>query len=414
MSAKLMAELNERKKVLSGQLEKLSETIKADSPEDEYERFFALEAELRSVSQRAEAIERVAELRQRAPLRPLRAGQDGDYGTRCRRDFSVTRALAYLSGLVQRDDVGLELELSAECARQANRAFTGFALPFEALERRVMTSGGDGVGLIGTDHLGNQFIDRMRNQLIVGRLGATILSGLVGNVEIPRNDSTDGHYWIGENVAVTPNERTIGSVSLAPKHCAMLTEYSRNLLLQSSPDIEALLRGDLSSELAVAVDHAAVQGGSPNEPVGVLNYLGVPTTGSSVISWSNIISALRTVEAANAVVSGWAGSAHTREELMTTPKQTGGVEGNFIMTDPNSLAGYPFYASQVLRDAGSPEIIALIAGQWSDLLVGYWSGVDILVNPYESTAYSKGNVQIRGIVSVDVEVRHAGSFCVIA
>ena len=56
---------------------------------------------------------------------------------------------------------------------------------------------------------------------------------------------------------------------------------------------------------------------------------------------------------------------------------------------------------------------ALIYGNWSDLLLGYWSAFDLLVNPYESTAYSKGNVQIRGMLTMDVQVRQPASFAAI-
>jgi hypothetical protein len=66
----------------------------------------------------------------------------------------------------------------------------------------------------------------------------------------------------------------------------------------------------------------------------------------------------------------------------------------------------------VPRVAGSPDTASAIFGNWSDLLVGYWSAFDLLVNPYESTAYSKGNVQVRAMLTADVAVRHPESFVV--
>jgi HK97 family phage major capsid protein len=56
------------------------------------------------------------------------------------------------------------------------------------------------------------------------------------------------------------------------------------------------------------------------------------------------------------------------------------------------------------------NLSALIYGNWDDLLIGYWSAFDLLVNPYEATAYAKGNVSIRAMLTCDVNVRYAESF----
>ena len=81
-----------------------------------------------------------------------------------------------------------------------------------------------------------------------------------------------------------------------------------------------------------------------------------------------------------------------------------------IMTDPNSLYGYQYYDTTALVGGGSPADRGIIFGDWSSLVVGYWTGVDILANPYESTAYSKGNVQVRAMLTADVALRHEESF----
>jgi len=193
----------------------------------------------------------------------------------------------------------------------------------------------------------------------------------------------------------------------------MITEYTRQLLMQSSPDVESLLRADFTRELAVALDHAALQGGAPNEPTGLRNQ-GISTTGDSTLNWDNVIDAITEVEIANAVPGGWAISPYSKRTLMKAVRQSGGVEGNFVMNDPNSLGGLPAYSSMVLRDSGSPEEELAIVGEWSNLLIGYFGGLDFLLNPYELTAYPKGNVQIRALLSADVAVRHAAAFCQIA
>ncbi len=44
------------------------------------------------------------------------------------------------------------------------------------------------------------------------------------------------------------------------------------------------------------------------------------------------------------------------------------------------------------------------------MIVAYWSGVDILVNPYHTDVYAKGNVYVRALRDCTVAVRHAQSF----
>lgn len=56
------------------------------------------------------------------------------------------------------------------------------------------------------------------------------------------------------------------------------------------------------------------------------------------------------------------------------------------------------------------NLSAIVYGNWSDLLIGYWSAFDLLVNPYESSAYAKGNVQVRAMLTCDIAVRYPQSF----
>jgi hypothetical protein len=69
--------------------------------------------------------------------------------------------------------------------------------------------------------------------------------------------------------------------------------------------------------------------------------------------------------------------------------------------------------SNLTKGTASGVCSALIYGDWSNLILGYWSELDILVNPFEATAYAKGNVQVRGMLTMDVAVRHAASFAAI-
>ena len=154
------------------------------------------------------------------------------------------------------EDCQRERELSSEIARRAGRPFQGIAVPMSVfhrpIEKRVITSESNtavsgGGELIGTDLMGGMYIDALRAALVIRALGATVLTGLRSNVDIPKLNTSATAGWIAENSAITPSDQDFTSVQLRPRHVGAITEFSRNLLLQSTPDIETLIRGDFAS-----------------------------------------------------------------------------------------------------------------------------------------------------------------------
>lgn len=260
----------------------------------------------------------------------------------------------------------------------------------QVFEKRVITTtnpgGGPGSNIIGTDLLGGEFIDILRAQVVVQRMGARVLSGLVGNTDIPKLKASASAGWFAENSAITPSDHQFSKVSLTPKHVGAITEFSRNMLLQSTPDIEQLVRADFASILAQAVDRAAIQGGATNEPDGVLVTAGVHAVDmTGGVSWERILEFIEKVENSNAVGTGWITSPSVVRLLRSTLRDSN-TAAVFIMDGPDQLAGYPCARTTLATDDGSPTIEPLIFGAWSDLLIGMWSALDILVNPFESTA----------------------------
>ncbi len=332
-------------------------------------------------------------------------------------DFSLVRAMAsQVPNLGV--DASRERELSAELAKRSGRQFEGMAIPLSVfhrpIERRVITTaapgGGPGSNLIGTDHLGGQFIDILRSKLVMRRLGARVLSGLVGNVDVPKLKASATAGWVAENSALTPSDPVLGKVQLTPKHAGALTEFSRNMLLQSSPDIEQLLRDDFAAVLARAVDRVAIAGGGANEPTGILENSDIHSSVSMATpTWDAVLELIAQVEEADAEGMAWLTRPAVVKILRSTLRAAD-TDSRMIMETANSLADYPLASTTLV-----PEIddsTSLIFGNFSDVLLGYWSEFDLLVNPYETTAYSKGNVQVRGMLTCDVAIRHGESFAV--
>jgi len=304
---------------------------------------------------------------------------------------------------------GAAREFHAETERRTGRKAQGVFVPLAAIEQRVSTTSG-APEIVPTEHRPDQYIGPLRNALLTRRLGVRVLSGLSGNLSIPKHQTSLTAGWVAENAALTPSDMAFDSVTLAPKHAGGLTELSRQLIQQSSPDIEQLVRDDLAAILAQAIDSATILGGGANEPKGVLSTTGIQTASLATLSWANVLAALQKLDLVNAPAANIVASVKVRAKVASTLKTTG-VSG--YIYENGRIGDLPtYFSNQVPEKTGTPNTGRLIAGDWSQVLLGIWSEIDLLVNPYESTAFTKGNVQVRAMSTVDVAVRHADAFVV--
>ena len=290
------------------------------------------------------------------------------------------------------------------------------------MERRDLTAGTNNAGgyTVATDVLASSFIELLRNRMMVRAAGATMLADLQGNVAIPSQSAGATAYWVAENGAPTESQQTLGQVSLTPKTVGAYTDYSRRLLMQSSIDVEAFVRSDLATVLALAIDLAALHGtGASNQPTGIAATSGIGSvaggTNGLAPAWSHIVGLETEVAIDNADIGrlSYMTNAKVRGKLKQTAK-VASTDSVMIWGDSDTpLNGYPaFVTNQVSStlDKGTSTGVcsAIFFGNWADLLIGMWGGLDILVDPY--TGSTAGTTRIVALQDVDVAVRHAQSF----
>ena len=346
------------------------------------------------------------------------------------RSFSFVRAIKALSNPQDRraqEDAAFEFEVSEAAAKKEGRTSRGLLIPVDVLynKRDLTTSTASGTAkagnLVATDLLAASFIDVLRNKMVLNTLGAQFLTGLNGNVAIPRKTSASSAYWVAENSAPTEstNAPAFDQVTMSPKTLGAYVDISRRLMLQSSLDIENLVRNDLATSIAVAMDGAAVAGSGSNKPTGVLNTSGIGSvtlgTNGAAPTWAMVVNLVKEVETDNALTGSAAflTNGQVKAKLSTTARQSSGVEGNFILgPDMANLYGFPIYVSQqvpsnLTKGSGS-SLSAMLFGVWSDLLIGQWSGIDILVDQYSGS--NAGTVRVVAFHDCDFAVRHPESF----
>lgn len=417
-----LRDLNERRAVMVTEMRSITEKPTGnggDLSTEQATKFDALKAELEGVEKSIGRQRLIDEAERRMKGETISGSGDKHLDEELR-NFSLRKAIcSQVPDLAQQVDCGRERELSAEIAKRAGRPFKGCAVPMSVfempVEKRTLVGGGGspdsgGINLISTDHLGQQFIDVLRAKLAVRALGARVLSGLVGNVDIPKQASSASASWVQDNTPLTGSDPTYQKIQLDLKTCGSLCEFSRSMLLQSSPDVEQLLRMDQAKVLANALDVAAINGSGSTQPTGILNTSGLSTVNGPV-TWAAILSMIETVEENNTEGTGWLTTPGMKRLLRSTVRVSS-TDSVMIMESRNAMADYPVSATNnVPATIGSPaESDALLFGDWTDLLLGFWSELDVLVNPYESIAFARGNVVVRSMMSVDIAPRHIESF----
>lgn len=326
------------------------------------------------------------------------------------KNFSMMRAIHALANPTDRkaqEAAAFEFECSRAAADQYGTTAQGIMLPADVLRtwnKRDLNSS-DESELFTDDFRGGDFIDSLRNASSVMAAGARMLGGLSGDVKIPKKTAAASAAWIAsEGGAATESEMTVGNVSLSPKTLGAFTDVTRQLLIQSSLDVEGLIRDDLVKAMAIAIDKAGLEGtGSSGQPTGILNA-GVNTV-TNFAAANPTFAEVVTLETAVAEDNALNGNlayilpASMNGALKTTAKDAG--SGQFV-SQGGQINGYNAIVSNQAT-AGN-----LYFGNFDDLLIGMFGGLDIVVDPY--TASTTGTVRVVALQSVDVGVRHAESF----
>ncbi len=327
------------------------------------------------------------------------------------RQFSIMKAINALANPTDRKaqrDAEFEFECSEEASKHYGRTAQGIMLPPEVMSNwntRDLNASDD-AGLIGQDFRPESFIDALRNASAVMPL-ATNLNGLTGDVKIPKKTSASSASFISaEGGASGESEMVIGSVTMSPKTLGVHTDITRQLMLQSSLDVENLVRDDLAKSMAIAIDDGALEGsGSSGNPRGITNQSGINTvslSSASAPTFAEMVSIETSIAVDNALVGDLAYIINPTNygTLKTTAKDSG--SGLFV-AENGQVNGYPVVISNQLTANN------YVFGNFNDLLIGFFGGLDIVVDPFTNS--TSGTVRVVCLQSVDVAVRHAVSFC---
>lgn len=331
---------------------------------------------------------------------------------------------------------GLEGEVHAEILNRSKTYgglgydFKGFQVPQNAPMR--VSAGRSGRSSMSRDMQATVFpsggafvpnqlmvpvIELLRNRMVLDRVGVRTMAGLQGNVIIPRQEAAATAYTVSEIGLLTASQQILGQIAMAPKRVGATQVYSKQFLMQSTPDAEAFMRDDLFKVIALKWDALGLNGqGAGSEPLGVLNTpgIGVVALGSATPTYKQIVAFETAIRAANVT---------DPIHYLTTPTVKGSLKttaaaltGATIISGPlnsiwqpgvdgdGEMNGYPALASNQIPNN------LIIAGSWTHLIHALWGGMDVVVDLYTKAA----NAEIALTINTwgDFAVRHPQAFVV--
>lgn len=344
--------------------------------------------------------------------------------------YSLTRAI--LRRGEGRPLDGIEREASDAIAKKIGRNPNGFFIPGDVAIRgfaeskriakndqqrmsqdvqmiRALVSNVQGAGgaLVGTDLMGSSLIELLRNAMFVMQMGARSITGLVGDVAIPRQTGGATAYWLGQGAALTRTQQVVDQLALTPHRLAAATAYDKQLLAQSSVSVEAFVREDLSAILAIEKDRVALNGsGTAGEPLGILQTSGLSTLVTFATAAKPLFTDFIQMETNLATSNADRG----RLGYLATPAVRGWSKGTpkFTSTgtpiwENNTVNGYTALSTNQVPTAKS-----VVFGRWDDLIIADWDGLDVVVDPFSLSLNGQISVVIQTLT--DVGARHAKSF----
>jgi len=427
-------ELRQKRAALVDEMETMSNRITKENrafTKDENEAFTAKEAEARSLAERISTIERMDAIKkigdepETRKSDPLPHEDPSNVGKKHR--YSMMRAALRVLGKQPVD--GLEGEVSRELEQRTQKLSQGFMMPYrtrgpktDAEKRAFDTTAG--AGSIPTI-LDKDWIELLRNSMVTMQAGAREFVDLQGKFAIPRQNAATQGYWVAESGAPSASNPTLDQVLFTPHTAGAYTDISRRFfeltMLESG---EEFAKTDLTAVLARLVDLAALNGtGASNQPLGILQNTAITATNTvslgangGVPSWPAMVELYTIVRRGNAADLGefsYVGNADVEGTLATTLKAS---TFPIFLLDNGKVYNRPFYSTQqlpnTLTKGTGTALSPLIGGVWNQLVYAYWSGIDILVDPY--TGSSSGTVRIVALQDLDIQVRHPQAFsCIV-
>lgn len=236
--------------------------------------------------------------------------------------------------------------------------------------RAAVSVASEGVDVVATDLY--DIIEPLRAKNVLVQAGAKFYTGLTNSAQIPVMTGSNVN-WAGETAAATDGNVLFNNVTLTPKRLTAYVDISKMLLAQDSIGVENAIRQDLINAINSKLESTFLGKGakSATSPAGIFNG----KTPTKVTDFEGLVGLEAKVEEAN-VLGGisYIASPSARASFRNMMKGSRGT-AQLAYTD-GTLDGTPVYSTS------NVEAKTFVVGDFSNLAIGSWGGLDIVVDNY--------------------------------
>ena len=301
-------------------------------------------------------------------------------------------------------EAGFERECSRAMEKLTGQSAAGFLVPYDAMRRdfNVGTSSEAG-NLVPTYLRDDLYVDVLRNQLVVARLGCLIIPGLTGNIDIPRKTAGGTLGMVSEIGSASETNPTTAKLTLSPKRVSAYTEVSKQALIQSAMALDAMIRDDLLSGAAVKLEDQYMNGTGSNNITGLRYTSGIGTvtmgTNGAAPTWGSVVDLESAVANSNAEpdrMAGYVINTKTRGKFKQTQLGTNLPfiwQGGGMPLNEYRVAVTNTMPSNLTKGTSTTVCsLGFFGSDWSMKVVGLFGAPDVTIDPY--TKADTGQVKI--------------------
>lgn len=335
--------------------------------------------------------------------------------------YSLSRGIA----AVVNGEGSPELDISQEYAKlsgnKSDKRGSSFYMPHSVLDHNFMkrrgiqkfatdvnttaTTGGE---FVGTDHIGGEWIDALRSEMILDQLGMRMLPGRKGNIEIPKLSAGNTFGWAAtENAAVTEGDPATTEITMTPKRGGFFVDISKTAIIQSDPALDVVLNEDGRQVMGLGFQAGVFHGsGAGGQFTGIQNLSAVNNSSMASASWQKVLAAIKEIKSDKAALGllTWVTNATGEAVLRGRTKETGYPV--YLLGDDDRLAGRAVKFSESISNNGNAAYIFL--GAFNQAYYALWDALDITVDML--TLATTHQVRITFNQLADFNVRHHQSF----
>jgi HK97 family phage major capsid protein len=430
-------EMIAKRVALIKQMEELTKGKEQLTDEDR-QKFDDLEKEVKTLAgdiKRAETLESVKPVKPEEKEVTLSGPESAKISKQDEKDLkrysvrgAIKKRVDFILGHAKFDGIEKEMHDEGVKEMQASKLeVQGIAVPslyFNKSQRDLKASvDASGGYTVSEDMVG--LIETLKNSMVTVRAGAQVLTGLQGDFAAPRQATDSVATWRSEGGLSTQSDPTFEQLTMTPKRLTTHTEYTHQLLRQSTINVDKMVEDTLYYSIANALETAAFTGsGTSNQPSGLFSLAinnGDHGSNGTVLNWDNIVQLETMVGTDNALMGrpAYITNVTAAGAMKTTLKTT--YQGGFLweidsrLVPSGTVNGYDAYTTNVISNAltrgTGTGLSAIVFGNWNELLYGQWGAIDLIVNPYSLDTYGTVRVTIAGYY--DIGVRHLESFAAI-